>query len=147
MIKQVPHITVCLCTYQRPTLLHRLLTDLAQQKTGDQFTFSISVADNDPNESARTVVQEFVRESSCSVIYQTEPRRSISHARNKSIEPADGEYIAFIDDDEFPTPNWLLALFTARTEYKAEGILGPVRAHFDQHAPDWVRKGGFYDRT
>ena len=66
--------------------------------------------------------------------------------RNKAVEEARGDFIAFIDDDEFPTPQWLLTLLTACNEYGVEGVLGPVMPYFDENTPRWIVKGGFYDR-
>ena len=35
-------------------------------------------------------------------------KQNIALARNKAIENAKGDFIAFIDDDEFPLDQWLL---------------------------------------
>ena len=141
-----PHITVCIATFQRPALLRRLLTDLARQETQSRFTFSAVISDNDPAESARSIVEECRTTLPLEIQYVTEPRRSISHARNKSLEPARGEYIAFIDDDEFPTPDWLLNMFRALNGHAVSGVFGPVRPHYDSATPAWVKKAGFYER-
>lgn len=146
MSEAVPHITICICTFQRPALLRRLLTDLAAQETQGRFTISMVVADNDPAESARPVVEDCCGALALGIDYVVEPRRSISQARNKSLEPAKGRYIAFIDDDEFPAPNWLLTHYLALTEHKVDGVFGPVRPHYDPATPDWVKKAGFYER-
>ncbi len=142
----IPHITVCICTFQRPALLRRLLTDLARQETQDRFTFSAVVADNDPAESARSLVEECRAALPLRIEYVVEPRRSISHARNKSLEPAKGQYIAFIDDDEFPPAVWLRNMFRALNESGVAGVFGPVRPHYDPATPSWVKKAGFYER-
>jgi hypothetical protein len=59
---------------------------------------------------------------------------------------AEGDYLAFIDDDEFPAANWLLLLFTTCREYKADGVLGPVLRHFEQKPPEWLLKSRFFIR-
>lgn len=146
MTQSSPHVTVCICTYQRPQLLKKLLQNLTTQETGGEFTFSIVVVDNDAGQSARPVVEEYAAATDRAVLYLTESRRSISHARNKSLEPATGDYVAFIDDDEYPCKDWLRLLLKACRDFNASGILGPVRAYFDDRAPRWVRDGGFYDR-
>ena len=142
----LPLITVCISTLQRPELLKRLLTDLARQDTNSLFTFSAVVADNDPDESARPVVEMCRTTLPLSIQYVVEPRRSISHVRNKSLEPAKGEYVAFIDDDEFPTPEWLSTMFRSLNDYTVSGVFGPVRPHYDPATPSWVKKAGFYVR-
>ncbi len=141
-----PHISVCVCTYKRPLLLKRLLTELNRQETGGLFNYSIVVADNDQEKSAESVVEGIRLTSDISVKYCVEPRQSIALARNKVVENADGEFAAFIDDDEFPAPNWLLTLFRTCYEYKVDGVLGPVKRHFDEDPPAWIRKSRFYDR-
>jgi len=73
-------------------------------------------------------------------------RQNIALTRNTAIEHSTGDYIAFIDDDEWPTSTWLLTLFTACRTYGADGALGPVKPHFDEAPPRWVVDGKFYDR-
>jgi succinoglycan biosynthesis protein ExoM len=140
------HISVCVCTYQRPALLRKLILLLQGQRTDCRFTYEVVVVDNDAAESGLPVVDEMQGTSRIKLVYDAEPRRSISFARNKSISLAEGNLIAFIDDDEFPEPDWLLNLFKALNDYKVAGVLGPVRPYFETGTPTWVKKGGFYNR-
>lgn len=144
MSSQRPHIAVCICTYNRPDLLKRLLTELDKQETGHLFTYSAVVADNDPAESARQTIGEL--DLSFPVKYCAESRRGIAYARNKVIENAEGDFVAFIDDDEFPVSNWLLTAFKVCDEYGSDGVFGPVKRHFDVTPPDWMRRSRLYDR-
>jgi glycosyltransferase involved in cell wall biosynthesis len=146
MSSAVPQISICLCTFRRPELLGNLLREIAKMETGGEFNYSVVVADNDPAESARTVVAEFKKESRLEIIYVVEPRRSISFARNKSLEPARGDFVAFIDDDEYPDKRWLLSMLRTCRKYAAPGVFGPVRTAYARETPAWVRKAGFYDR-
>ncbi len=146
MINETNHISVCVCTYKRPHLLKRLLETLSDQDTDTLFTYSVVVADNDQLQSAKAVVSEFAASSSVSIKYCVEPQQSIALARNKAVENARGDYIAFIDDDEFPGKNWLLILFKTREEYGVDGVLGSVKRHFDKEPPRWIVKSQFYER-
>ena len=140
------HISVCICTYKRPDLLQRLLYDLSRQDTGGAFTYSIVVVDNDRLRSAQTIVSDFAEDSAVPILYCHEPRQNIALARNKAVENAEADFIAFIDDDEFPTNCWLATLFKACHEYNVDGVLGPVKPQFDTGVPKWVIRGKFYDR-
>lgn len=142
----VDHISVCICTYKRPVLLKRLLEELNQQETDGLFTYSIVVADNDQARSAEAVITELRATFGVPIKYCVEERQNIALARNKVVENAEGTFIAFIDDDEFPARNWLLTLFKTCNEYKVDGVLGPVRRHFDEVPPTWMLKSRFYDR-
>lgn len=140
------HISVCVCTYKRPLPLKRLLFELSLQETEKLFTYSIVVADNDEEKSAEATVAEFRLSSAIPVKYVIEPKRSIARARNKVVNSAGGEYSAFIDDDEYPTPKWLLTLFKTCNDYKVDGVLGPVLRSFDEVPPAWLKKSRFYIR-
>jgi succinoglycan biosynthesis protein ExoM len=140
------HVAVCVCTYKRPQLLKRLLEKLCQQETEGQFSCSVVVADNDVSRSAEQVVSEFARTSGMAVTYCVEPRRGISPTRNKAVDEATGDFIAFIDDDEFPSERWVHNLLKTCTEYGVDGVLGPVKEHFDEAPPTWVVKGNFFQR-
>lgn len=141
-----PHVSVCVCTYKRPLLLKRLLDELSQQDTADLFTFSVVICDNDQTESAKPVIGSARETYSVPIKYCVESRQNIALARNKVVENAEGEFFAFIDDDEFPAHDWLLKLYKACVEYKVDGVLGPVLRHFDDVPPAWLRKSRFYVR-
>ena len=146
MTEERPHISVCICTYKRADFLKRLLVELDRQDTRGLFTYSIVVVDNDHLRSAEPILADFGAASPIAARYCVEPQRNIARARNKAVENASGDFVAFIDDDEFPTKQWLLDLFKTLTEYKADGVLGPVKPHFAAEAPEWIVNGGFYDR-
>lgn len=145
MIMTKPHVTVCICTLQRPAMLARLLDTLDHQRTGGRFSLSVVVTDNDPQGSARAVVGELTTRS-VPVVYSQEPRMNIALARNEALRHAHGDFIAFIDDDEFPEPDWLEKMLAVCLAYDAAGVLGPVRPHFDEPPPAWIVKGGFCER-
>ena len=134
------HISVCICTYKRPGLLANLLEKLQQQRTNDLFTYSVVVVDNDVNESAKTVVETFKQKSSFNIDYFVEPEQNISLARNKAVGSARGNFIAFIDDDEYPEPNWLLNFYKTLTDINADGVLGPVVPYYPDGIPKWIIK-------
>jgi glycosyltransferase involved in cell wall biosynthesis len=128
-------------------LLRRTLEAVLVQETESLFTYGVVVVDNDKAESARDLVEGFSTRSGVQMMYCNEPRQGIARARNKAVENAGGDFVAFIDDDEFPIGAWLLTLFKTINKYSvAAGVLAPVNPHFDDQAPAWVVKGGFYDR-
>lgn len=140
------HISVCICTYKRPELLKRLLDKLSVQDTGGLFSYSIVVADNDSAQSAKNTVEQFAAASSVLAKYCVETEKNIALARNKTLHNSTGEFIAFIDDDEFPEKDWLYNLFTTFKRFETAGVLGPVKPYFDHEPPRWVLKGGFFVR-
>ena len=138
MSRELPHIAVCICTFNRPVLLKRLLMDLDRQETENKFTYSAVVADNDPAESAKETIAAL--DLGFQAKYCAEPRRGIAFARNKVLENAEGDFVAFIDDDEFPVSDWLLTLFKVCEQYGSDGVLGRSNGiSMSLHRPGWSR--------
>lgn len=146
MVSPHDHISICICTYKRPQLLSRLLTEIQNQVTEDLFTYSIVVVDNDYAQSAKNVVLSFKRKSFVEIDYYNEPEQNISLARNKAVENAKGNFVALIDDDEFPVNDWLLNLYKTCSEYGVDGVLGPVKPFYDKETPKWIIKGNLFKR-
>jgi succinoglycan biosynthesis protein ExoM len=146
MTTELPHISVCICTYKRAQYLAFLLERLSAEETGGLFTYSILVVDNDRSRSAEPVVAAFAKASPIEVQYVVEPCQNIALARNMAVRNGRGEFVAFIDDDEFPTEQWLKKLFTECERRQVDGVLGPVKPYYEIQPPKWVVVGGFYDR-
>jgi succinoglycan biosynthesis protein ExoM len=146
MAMKVLHISVCICTFKRAELLRRLLDRLENQRTEGLFTYSVVVADNDSMRSAEQVVAAFSSTAPIRVTYCVESKQNIALARNTALQNAEGDLIAFIDDDEFPADDWLCNLFKGYAASGADGVLGPVKPHFEIEPPGWVKKGGFFER-
>lgn len=142
----LPHITVCVCTFRRPEMLRRLLLKLEEQQTGEAFTFSVAVVDNDATGSARAAAEECAASTGREVRYAIEPEQNIARARNRVLGLARGDYAACIDDDEFPTPRWLALLLATCRAHGVAGVLGPVLPDYAVPAPEWIVRGGMFDR-
>lgn len=123
---------VAVCTYKRPKMLYDLLSALAEQA---QPGMSTVVVDNDRVRSAMDVAKRF-----SGVTYSVEPERGIASARNRAVSVAlatNPRAIAFIDDDEVPSPGWLEALASALTP-GVDVAAGPVIYDVSMHSPEKI---------
>ena len=136
------NVSVCIATYRRPERLDLLLGDLAQQEL---LPAQVVVVDNDAVGSARAVVERRAPSLPFPVRYEIQPERGIAITRNRTVALADGDWLAFIDDDERAPPAWLRQLVEAAGQYSADGVLGPVVPVVPDDAPAWIRRGRFYD--
>src|SRR4030042_2272220 len=145
-MQQKHHICICICTFKRPKLLKRLLAKLEAQNTDDLFDYSTVIVDNDRAGSAKKTVESYAQRSKIIINYLVQPEQNIALTRNKAVENAKGDFLAFIDDDELPFEDWLLEFYKAIHKYQVDGILGPVLPDFEKTPPNWVLKGKFFDR-
>lgn len=141
-----PRISVCAATYKRPELLKKLLLSLCAQETAGEFSFEISVADNDDRGSGEAVVRELNAQGQ-RIIYDIEPEQNISLARNRSLSHAASDYIAIIDDDIHADPQWLLNLYRTAKQYNADIVHGPVIPQFHSKTPSYIKESGVFMRA
>lgn len=136
------NISVCIATYRRNERLAALLDDLVlQQRLPDE----VVVVDNDAAGSARLVVERrLVHGTPFPIRYEIQPEKNISLTRNRTVSLAQGNWLAFIDDDERAPPAWLRLLAEAVVQHAADGALGPVEPVVPEAAPAWIRRGSFY---
>jgi succinoglycan biosynthesis protein ExoM len=136
-------VSVCIATYRRTERLRSVLEDLARQS---RLPDQVVVVDNDLAGSARSSIEQ-LRASGVPfvIVYDVQPERNIAMTRNRTVKLADGDWLAFIDDDERAPETWLQQLLDAAAANAADGILAPVEPRLPSDAPSWIRRGRFYD--
>ncbi|WP_375597149.1 glycosyltransferase [Devosia sp. Naph2] len=135
-------IDICVCTFRRP-FLSETLASLAQLSTGN-LSVRVIVADNDETPSARALVEATAALMPHAVTYLHAPARNISVARNACLDAASADFVAFIDDDELASADWLRALLQVAMSDNLDAVFGPVQAIYDTLAPAWMRRGDFH---
>lgn len=136
-------VSICIATYRRTERLAALLGDLGRQSL---HPAEIVVVDNDAAGTARETVEQYRASApQCPVVYAIQPVKNISLTRNRTVELATGDWLAFVDDDERAPSTWLEQLLAAAGRYQADGVLAPVVPIVPDDAPAWIRRGRFYD--
>jgi GT2 family glycosyltransferase len=107
----------------------------------------VVVVDNDPEESARSVCDEVAARRAYPIHYVVEKNRGIAFARNAALAVAlsNSDFVAFIDDDEVPEPDWLSELLRVQKFYNADVVTGPCLPQYLEPPPSWVVEGGFHE--
>jgi succinoglycan biosynthesis protein ExoM len=143
--KREVDISVVVLSYDRVNLLERTLRACVDPRTAPGVAYEIIVVDNHPNRLAETLVAAIAEETGGPLTYLADARRNISIVRNLGIKAAKGRYVAFIDDDEAPDPNWLSELFHCLERTGADAAFGPKHPVFEAgHPPEWDPQGWRY---
>lgn len=66
-------------------------------------------------------------------------QNNIAVGRNCVIDHANFEWLAFIDDDEYPTENWLNELCSTMRQYNVKLVAGPIIPVYEADTPHWVQ--------
>jgi len=95
-------VSAVIPTYDRPDLLERAVRSVVEQSYDDLEL--IVVDDASPSVDAREVLPETFPELESRfdrvVIERLESNSGVCAARNRGIQLARGEYVAFLDDDD-----------------------------------------------
>lgn len=102
-----PPASVVIASRDRATLLQRCFTSLEQV---DYPTFEVLVVDNAPTTDDTARLVEGAKGGPLNLRYAVEHRPGTAVARNLGLKLAEGEIVAFIDDDVLVEPGWLRAL-------------------------------------
>jgi len=110
---QFPSLTVAICTKDRPENVARCLEHLLNVgRTEGSPNFEVLVVNNAPSDE-RT--KELVA-TLAGVRYVREPRAGLDFARNRALQEATGEIIAYLDDDVVVDDQWLKGIVEAWAE-------------------------------
>ncbi|MDR2436287.1 MAG: glycosyltransferase family 2 protein [Puniceicoccales bacterium] len=122
-------IVIGLCTYHRNWLLGGALESLSRIDLPSEVTIEFVLVDNDPAGGAKPVFEAYVGDFPFGSHYFVEPNQGLAYARNRVLEEAiklGATEIAFFDDDEIVTENWLTALWNSYLESPFGGVGGPA---------------------
>jgi succinoglycan biosynthesis protein ExoM len=130
----MPKVAIAIPTFRRPQGLRRLLTALAQLETSAQV--EVVVADNDAEHHEGSDLCDRIAPSyRWSLTTITVAERGIAQARNALVEHyfahSDAEFIAMLDDDEWPSPDWLEAFLRVQRQTGADALRGTILREFE----------------
>lgn len=132
-------ISAVICTYRRIDTLASAIESLINQSLPSN-EYEIIVVDNNSGDDTPEIVRRYVKDTSFSVKYVLELEQGLSHARNTSIKHAEGEIIAFLDDDAEADPGWLRALIEIYDNIPdAWAVGGKVLPIWDAERPKWLK--------
>jgi glycosyltransferase involved in cell wall biosynthesis len=120
--EDLPYISVVVCSYNGSATIRDTLNGLVSL---EYPAFEVIVVNDGSNDNLASIVKEYP------VQLISTPNRGLSNARNTGMKAAQGEIVAYIDDDAYPDPQWLHYLAYA---YRTSGhacIGGPNLAPHD----------------
>ena len=138
-------ISVILCTHNRCQSLAKALNSLAALTLPESVEWEVLVVDNNSSDGTREVVQrDFLGRYPRRFRYLFEPQPGKSYALNAGIRQAQGDILAFTDDDVTVEKTWLRNLTAALNNSEWAGAGGRVVAEWACPPPLWLSLEGRY---
>ncbi|HET6610018.1 MAG TPA: glycosyltransferase [Rhodopila sp.] len=127
-------LTVCICTHDRPRYVRDCLDGLARQ-TMSRDQFSLLIVDSASTE--RSELAALAQAHEARLIRVDQP--GISLARNAGAWAARTRYIAYVDDDAIPAPDWVERILAAlaRPGRRPALIGGKILPKWEAPLPRW----------
>jgi glycosyltransferase involved in cell wall biosynthesis len=101
-----PLFSVIIPTYNRAPLLGACIEAVLKQKFTD---WELIVVDDGSTDNTEEVVFPYLQDKRCKYIKQE--NKGVSAARNKGAAIANGNYLLFLDSDDFVATNWLESFY------------------------------------
>jgi len=125
-------IVVAVCTANRPHYLGQLLDRLCDidLRGLESYEVSLLIVDNRPGGSTRRQCDESRASLPIPLELVDEPVPGISQARNRAVAVAlciNADFLAFLDDDNLPHPDWLAELVARQRATGADVVAGNRR--------------------
>ncbi|NJK99700.1 MAG: glycosyltransferase [Spirulinaceae cyanobacterium RM2_2_10] len=139
-------LTIAICTYNGEARLPAVLRCLQacyDHRTADDrpvMSWGVLVVDNNSRDRTAQIIQSFQADPDYPVPlhYCQEPRQGLAFARQRAIETATSEWVAFVDDDNLPQPDWVVAAYQFTQACPQVGAFGGrVLPAFESEPPTY----------
>ena len=122
-------ISVLMLTYNREKMVGRAIESILAQTYKD---FEYIIVDNGSTDKSGDIAEEYARKDTRIRVIHND-RGTISAGRNIVLDAAKGDYITFIDDDDWVEPDYLEFLLDLILENNADmSICGRTGRVFDE---------------
>lgn len=110
-MKKGIEVSIIIPSYKPESYLWDCLGSFWEQ-TFPKENFEVILVLNGCNEPYSTQIRQWIKShESLNVLFEQTDARGVSNARNIGLDKAHGEYIGFVDDDDFVSPGYIETLY------------------------------------
>lgn len=131
--------TVAIPTYNGAERLPQVLEKVRSQIQTESLKWEVIVIDNNSSDNTEEIIENYQETwpRSIPLKYVLESEQGAAFARLRAVKEAKGEYIAFLDDDNWPEPNWLISAYSFCKEHPQAGAIGgQIHANYEIPPPE-----------
>ncbi len=106
----------------------------------DGIDLEIVVVDNNSTDATAEVVRNYADSTDITIRYIIEQKQGLSYARNRGIREAEGNVLAFIDDDVIVAKDWINSIFSTFQDSAVSCAGGRIYPVWLESRPKWLNQ-------
>lgn len=135
-------VSVIVPIFNKELYLHDCLNTIINQTLD---SIEIILVDDGSTDKSKDICQEYLKDKRVSYYYQE--NEGLASARQTGIEKAKGEYIGFIDGDDWIDLDMYEKMYSKAKEYNADVVFCNRMYNNDAYRPSKDLPTGYYDRN
>ena len=130
--------TIAICTFNGARRIPKVLDHLCIQKQKHNINWEVLIIDNNSQDHTVAIAAQYQQHwaQPYPLRYCFEPRQGLAYARRLAVKEARGEWIGFLDDDNWPSSDWLeVASDFIHTSSRIGAFGGKILADYEIDPP------------
>lgn len=144
--QRVQSVSILIPTHNRGAILDQTLVSIEQMQRPEDVRVEVVVVANACTDDTLARLERWKcrwplnRGVMLELKVVSEPQIGLQHARNRAVQEASHDVLAFLDDDVFLDAQWLMGLLSVYRSTEAELVAGRICLWFkDVERPSWFR--------
>lgn len=133
------NFTIAIPTYNGEKYLSELIKRLQNQLDVENISWEIIIVDNNSTDNTAKLIQEYQAawRHPFPLRYYLETKQGAAYARQRAVEEAQGEFIGFLDDDNYPALDWVAAAYKFAQQNPNVGAFGSqIHGEYEIEPPE-----------
>lgn len=139
---QYPYkVSAVICSYNRARFIINAVDSLFAQDY-DKHLYEVIVVDNNSTDNTVALLAAYkAAHPDLNFSYYVETQQGVAHTRTRCATEAQGEIVAYLDDDSTAQPGWLSSIASFFDAHQAAwSVGGKITPKFLTGIPDWYSK-------
>ncbi len=125
-------ISFIIPTYNGAQFIGRCVDSILKQKKFDVAEIDLLLIDDGSNDATVTIAKQYVEDYPNIVRFYSHPNMGVARTRNRGIELATGEYLSFIDQDDYIDDDFCQILYSAAKTGNYDVVFSGMKRPDDQ---------------
>lgn len=134
-------VSAVICSYNRARFIINAVESIFNQDF-DKRLYEVIVVDNNSTDNTVALLETYkAQHPAYNFRYFVETNQGVAYARTRCAKEAQGEIVAFLDDDSTAQPGWLSSIVSFFDEHpETYSVGGKITPKFLTGIPDWYSK-------